>query len=130
MCSRTRCGLSDMTNREVTVTTNVDKASERLGAERFARRPTRRLGRPAHQSTHHYDLDRRMPDHDVWRAALVDEVNLRNGVVMIGRLSAAVAAAVVLALPGATSAQQSPSQESAVPIPPGQIEAAVGRLDG
>src|SRR5215216_4407661 len=52
-------------------------------------------------------------------------VNLRNGVVMIGRLSAAVAAAVVLALPGATSAQQSPSQESAVPIPPGQIEAAV-----
>jgi CubicO group peptidase (beta-lactamase class C family) len=52
------------------------------------------------------------------------------GVLMIGRLPAAVIAAVVLALPGAASAQQSPSQESAVPIPPGQIEAAVRRLDG
>src|SRR4051794_16531320 len=49
---------------------------------------------------------------------------------MIGRVAAAVAAAVGLALPGAASAQQSPSQESAVPIPPGQIEAAVGRIDG
>jgi CubicO group peptidase (beta-lactamase class C family) len=49
---------------------------------------------------------------------------------MIGRLPAALVAAVVLALPGAASARQSPSQESAVPIPPGQIEAAVGRLDG
>src|SRR5919206_4761048 len=49
---------------------------------------------------------------------------------MIGRLRCAVVAAGVLALPGAASAQQSPSQESAVPIPPGQIEAAVGRLDG
>jgi CubicO group peptidase (beta-lactamase class C family) len=41
-----------------------------------------------------------------------------------------VVAVVVLALPGAASAQRSPAQESAVPIPPGQIEAAVGRLDG
>src|SRR3954469_13777107 len=49
---------------------------------------------------------------------------------MIGRVAAAVAAAVGLALPSAASAQQSPSQESAVPIPPGQIEAAVGRIDG
>jgi len=49
---------------------------------------------------------------------------------MIGRVAAAVAGAVVLALPGAASAQQSPSQESAVPIPPGQIEGAVGRRDG
>src|SRR4051812_50228366 len=52
------------------------------------------------------------------------------GVGMVGRVVAAVAAAVGLALSGAASAQQSPSQESAVPIPPGQIEAAVGRIDG
>src|SRR4051812_14012011 len=49
---------------------------------------------------------------------------------MIGRVAAGVAAAVGLALAGAASAQKSPSQESAVPIPPGQIQVAVGRLDG
>jgi len=49
---------------------------------------------------------------------------------MIGRLPAALVAAAGLALSGAASAQQSPSQESAVPIPSGQIEAAIGRLDG
>jgi CubicO group peptidase (beta-lactamase class C family) len=64
------------------------------------------------------------------RAALANEVNERDGLVMIGRLSAALVAAGVLALPGAASAQQSPSQESAVPIPPGQIDAAIGQLDG
>src|SRR5829696_4284064 len=42
--------------------------------------------------------------------------------------------AALLALPGAASAQSqsqlSPSQESAVPIPPGQIDAAIARIDG
>jgi CubicO group peptidase (beta-lactamase class C family) len=40
---------------------------------------------------------------------------------------------LVLALPAAAwaqSSEQNPAEESAVPIPPGQIEAAVGQLDG
>jgi CubicO group peptidase (beta-lactamase class C family) len=49
---------------------------------------------------------------------------------MIGRLPAALVAVAGLAFPGAAWSQQSPSQESAVPIPPGRIEAAVGQLDG
>jgi CubicO group peptidase (beta-lactamase class C family) len=49
---------------------------------------------------------------------------------ILSRLHTALVAAAVLALPAAASAQQSPSQESAVPIPPGQIDAAIGQLDG
>jgi CubicO group peptidase (beta-lactamase class C family) len=50
---------------------------------------------------------------------------------MARRLSAVLIIGALLALPVAASAQeQSPAEESAVPIPPGQIEAAVGQLDG
>jgi CubicO group peptidase (beta-lactamase class C family) len=49
---------------------------------------------------------------------------------MARRLAALLA--LVLVLPAAAlaqSSQPSPAEESAVPIPPGQIDAAVGQLD-
>jgi CubicO group peptidase (beta-lactamase class C family) len=48
---------------------------------------------------------------------------------MILKLSAVLVACASLAFSGAAAAQ-SPGEESAVPVPPGQIDAAVGQLDG
>jgi CubicO group peptidase (beta-lactamase class C family) len=51
---------------------------------------------------------------------------------MARRLSVVLIASALLALPAvafAQSSEQSPAEESAVPIPPGQVEAAVGQLD-
>src|SRR5215211_5584483 len=74
------------------------------------------------------------PGHPLARVpsltCLPSRTRVRKGIdlSMIRKLSAVLVACASLALTGAAAAQ-SPGAESAVPIPPGQIDAAVRQLD-